>query len=126
MYSHDYDTTYDPAMPVVEIQVESLEEPGNIIAMVAIVDSGSDTSFLPEKYLKRIGAERVRKARVRDIQNLSMIVDIYMVKIRIGDFEFFGVRVVGDKQDQVIIGRNILNEVIVTLNGLANIVEFQQ
>lgn len=39
-----------------------------------------------------------------------------------GSYEFFGVRVAGDKQGQTILGRNVLNETIVTLNGLANVV----
>ncbi|MEW5988680.1 MAG: retroviral-like aspartic protease family protein [Chloroflexota bacterium] len=120
MYSHDYNSNYHPPMPVVEIWVSSLENPGEGVALTALVDSGSDTTFIPITHLQTLKAERVRKARVRGIRGGSYSVDMYMVKIVIGPYELFGVRAVGDKQGEVILGRNVLNELIVTLNGLAH------
>ena len=46
-----------------------------------------------------------------------------MIKIEIGPYEFFGTRVIGDEQNRTILGRNVLNQLLVTLNGLANTLE---
>ena len=46
MYSHYYDSSYDPAMPVVGIEVLNLDDLSKNIKLTAIVDSGSDGSFV--------------------------------------------------------------------------------
>lgn len=125
-YSHEYDPTYHPAMPVVEIQVISLEDPTQTASLVAIVDSGADITFVPVQVLRRLSVESLRRVSVKGIDGLSYTVDMYLVKLIIGSYEFFGVRVVGDEQNQTILGRNVLNELVVTLNGLAHVVEVSQ
>jgi hypothetical protein len=46
--------------------------------------------------------------------------------VQIGSYSLFA-RVVGDEiNSEIIIGRDILNQFIVTLNGLASIVEISQ
>ena len=45
-YTHDYDAGYNPAMPVVEIQLRrSASQPP--IYLQAIVDTGSDATMIP-------------------------------------------------------------------------------
>ncbi len=126
MYSHEYDRSYYPPMPVVEVQVSSFENPDRVVTMTAIVDSGSDGTFLPEKVLRELGAESVRKIWVSGIQEIRFRAQVYMVKVAIGPYEFFGTRAVGDVQGRAILGRNVLNQIIVNLNGLANTVEIAQ
>ncbi len=126
MYSRDYDSSYYPSMPVVEIQVASLEKPDEPVTLLALVDSGADATFIPENYLQTMQAKSIRKARVRGIRGGSYPVDMYLVQITIGAYKFFGVRVIGDEQGQAILGRNVLNEAVVTLDGLANIVQISQ
>jgi hypothetical protein len=46
VYTHDYDSDYNPAMPVVEIQLRrSANYPP--IHLQAIVDTGSDATMIP-------------------------------------------------------------------------------
>lgn len=126
MYSYEYDRAYHPPMPVVEIQISAIEKPGITITVEALVDSGSDGTFLPEKALKALGAMTVREGWVSGIQGIRYRAQIYMVKVDIGSYEFFGTRVIGDGQGRAILGRNVLNQLAVNLNGLANIVEISQ
>lgn len=129
MYSHYYaprkrgDSSYDPAMPVVGIEVLNLDDLSKNIKLTAIVDSGSDGSFIPERHLHALGIESVRKAQVRGVSGIAYSVDMYMVKLKVGPFELYGTRVVGDKQNEIIVGRNLINQLVVTLNGLAEVVE---
>lgn len=114
-------------MPVVQIQVSALEDlNNNQTTLEAIVDSGSDRTFLPERLLRHLGAESIREAWVSGIDGIRYPVEMYMVKVSIGPYEFFGTRVIGDKQGRAILGRDLLNQLIVTLNGLANSVEITQ
>lgn len=45
MYFHDYDTSYDPAIPVVEVAVSVLREQAGI-SLVALLDSGADATSI--------------------------------------------------------------------------------
>ena len=70
MYSHEYDRAYHPPMPVIEIKVSAIENPETIIMLEALVDSGSDGTFLPEEILKEMGAASVREGWVSGIQGI--------------------------------------------------------
>lgn len=126
MHSYEYNRNYHPPMPIVDIEISTFENPKSSITLEAIVDSGSDGTFLPEQTLKKLGAVSVRQGWVSGIQGIRYQAEIYMVKLTIGSYDFFGTRVIGDKQGRAIVGRNILNQLVVNLNGLANIVELSQ
>lgn len=126
MYSHDYDRAYYPPMPVVEVQVSSYENPDMLVTIDAIVDSGSDGTFLPAKLLRELGSESVRESWVSGIHGIRYRTLVYIVKLEIGPYEFFGTRAIGDVQGRAILGRNVLNQLVVNLNGLANIIEISQ
>lgn len=113
-------------MPVVEIQISALEKPDEQFTLEALIDSGSDGTFLPENVLRRLGSESVREAWVSGIGDIRYRAKMYITKVEIGPYEFWGARVVGDKQGRAILGRDILNQLVVTLNGLANTVDITQ
>ena len=61
---------------------------------------------------------------LRGITGMGYQVGVYEVTLEIGGFFLPKLQVVGDKQNQqMILGRNVLNDLIVTLNGLAGVVE---
>jgi hypothetical protein len=49
---------------------------------------------------------------------------MYLVHLRIGSIDLPGVRVVGQPKDaEIILGRNVLNRLSITLNGPAEVTE---
>lgn len=124
MISFEYDRSYAPPMPVAQIRVKNLEDPDKIVVLEAIIDSGADTTFIPLRVLQELGIRQpVREAFLHGIGGFSYPVNVYMLKIEIGPHEFFGTRVVGDEQNRTILGRNVINQLLVTLNGLAHTLE---
>jgi predicted aspartyl protease len=125
-YSHDYDSSYlsGPALPVIELQVKQVGSKDSSSVLSAIVDSGADGTIFPLRALQQAGAERVGQAGMRWGSHRSQVYDVYLATIQIGPYEIYGVRILADKQNsQGVLGRNVLNQFIVTLNGLANLVE---
>ncbi|NKQ34507.1 MAG: hypothetical protein HF973_02705 [Chloroflexi bacterium] len=121
MISFEYDRSYAPPMPVARIRIRSLENPDKSVVLDAIIDSGADTTFIPVRTLQELGIRKpVREAFLYGIGGFSYSVNVYMIKIEIGPHEFFGTRVVGDEQNRAILGRNVINQLLLTLNGLAN------
>ena len=61
---------------------------------------------------------------MRGVSGVGMPVELFLVALEIGSITIKGVRVIGDRHNnEFIIGRNVLNQLIVTLNGLAGEVD---
>ena len=123
VYTYEYDTIYNPAMPMVEIEIgRAMENPS--LALTALVDSGADATIIPIKHLQEIRARRSRKMWMRGTAGGRISVNLYRVSLQLGPFAQAHLEVVGGTQDsEVIIGRDVLNDLKVTLNGPAYSVE---
>lgn len=121
--SFDYDSSHIPSMPVAEISISYA--PGlSELRLTAIVDSGADSTIIPLSYLEQVGARKIESVWLRSTTSHRIEVDLFVVSLRIGRQVQREVEVVGDTEYQeVILGRNVLNHYIVTLNGLAGVVE---
>ena len=124
IYSRDYNVAYSPAMPVVEVTLQNIETGMQGEKLTAIVDSGADSCILPVKYLDAIGSKSIRKTQMVGVARIGIPVELHLVILHLGPITVYGVEAVADKQNgEAIIGRNVLNQLVVTLNGLAGITE---
>jgi len=123
VYTYEYDNGYNPAMPVVDIVVGRAMD--NVsLAMKALVDSGADATIIPLNSLQEIRARRSRKMWMRGTAGGRVLVDLNQISLQLGPFAQTLLEVVGSTQnDEVIVGRDVLNHLTVTLNGPANSVE---
>ncbi|MCX6044961.1 MAG: hypothetical protein NT075_07595 [Chloroflexi bacterium] len=120
MFTYEYDFTYaGPALPIIDITVLSLRNNSSIMRR-ALVDSGADATILTLRDLNYLKARKVDTMQMRGISGFSQSVDIYTVSLQIGFFKLPKVYAVADRQNgETIVGRDVLNQFIVTLNGLA-------
>jgi hypothetical protein len=80
--------------------------------------------MIPVRALREVGAHRSRKAIMRGITGVGMLVDLYTVVVQLGPYRQGFVEVVGViDNEEAIIGRDVLNHLAVTLNGPALMVE---
>lgn len=62
---HNYDTSYTPPAPILELY-PSVPECGTTIGPLAgIIDTGADGTSIPTRYVKQLGATPVDDAWVR-------------------------------------------------------------
>ena len=127
LLTFDYDTTYPgPALPKVDVSFRGLAK-GQEVRAQALVDSGADGTMIPLSILEDVDARRVDRMRMTGASGRSQTVDIYEVGVRIGSFNVPKIYAVANPFNQeVLLGRDVLNQFVVTLNGLANIVEISQ
>lgn len=122
--SFDYDTHYPgPAFPIAVFTLIS-RETAQEQQVTGYIDSGADGTLIPTRILRQIGARVVDEGWARTVSGQRYVVRLYAVNIKIGSHTIYGLDVVANEQTkEVIIGRDVLNQLIVTLNGLAEITE---
>jgi predicted aspartyl protease len=120
VYSYDYDSSYIPAMPIVELQIGRPEaEPA--FDLLAIIDTGADATIIPVAILEQIGARKIGKTWMRGTTGNRIRVQLYAIAIAVGPHTQAWLEVVGDTlSDEVILGRDILNHLTTILNGPAH------
>jgi predicted aspartyl protease len=117
-YLAHYSTNYQPAMPVLEIAL-SLSKADTPIMVEALVDSGADATLIPQRYLRRLGAKPIEERWLRGVTGWREQVRLYTLFINIGGQEMY-IRVVGlANSHELILGRDVLNQFIITLDGLS-------
>jgi hypothetical protein len=123
----DYANDKFPPAPVLDIQLSAPEESPQTEIISALVDTGSDFTLVPWRWLLQLDAPASRPAFVRGLWSTRREVTLYLVDIHCGDFVLPGVEVIGVQADQgafegeeVVLGRNVLNLFILLLEGPAH------
>jgi predicted aspartyl protease len=121
VYSRIYDSQkYDPAAPVIDIAVSRVTSGDSEISLHVLVDSGADVTVLPIDILESVGARYLDVKQMRGITGHVLAVDIYLVTLRIGSHVLPGVEAAAMREGaEAILGRDVLNQLEVRLNGPA-------
>ncbi len=122
-----YDTSYQPAMPVCQVSLSVATTGIAVGPLPAILDTGADGTLVPVRYLKRIGARRAAEVYLRSQWGARRPVFLYLVDIQIGTLTLPGSYVVGDEQgNEIVVGRNVLNRLRLSLDGPAQMTEIAE
>ncbi|NIP41809.1 MAG: hypothetical protein GWN00_08000 [Aliifodinibius sp.] len=123
LLTFQYDENISPAVPVVEIELDGY---GNAapIRLTAIVDSGADCTMIPHDLLEAIDATYQDSMRMRGVVGDFQLVDRFLVRVTIGNYVIPAIYAISH-EDEALIGRDVLNELWVTLNGPAYVIEIQ-
>jgi predicted aspartyl protease len=122
-----YDESYEPAFPVITIEIDGYDPGRQRRTTTALVDSGADGTMLPANLLQTVNALYEDSVQMRGITGNVQLVDRYTVGVTIGEHHIPAMPVVAlPVENEAIIGRDILNYLSVTLNGPAYTVEIEQ
>ncbi len=120
-YSQIYDSdNYYPAMPVIKIGLISSGSGEQAVALVAVIDSGADATMLPIDALESADALHYQLRGMRGMTGQPITVDTYHIIIRVGPYTIPGIKAVAMRAgSEAILGRDVLNQLELTLNGPA-------
>lgn len=114
--SFQYSSDYSPPAPVARITLHAQ----HTVEVIALLDSGADATILPYGLLKRIGARFAQTNQMRGIAGKPVPVALYFVTVQIDNLNLPGIKAVASRSsNEAIIGRDVLNHLIVTLDGIA-------
>lgn len=118
----DYDGKRDPPAPVLPVRLATPDEEPSY-SLIALVDSGADTTVIPLEVATRLRLPRVGEVAVRGVGGARQRATIYMVMVEVAGFRG-PVEAIGLGQEGLI-GRDLLNRWVVTLRGPQQVMEVE-
>jgi hypothetical protein len=112
-----YDSDFSPPAPVLEITVYHPKMAGIETEVRAQLCPGSDISVLPESAADAIGLQRDGELEVESYDGLMARVPLCVVKLEVAGEMLPPMSVVVMPRSLAILGRDVLNYFILTLNG---------
>ncbi len=109
-----------PPAPILSVRFSVPRGPAQGDAMPALIDTGADFTLVPLARLLHIDAPESRYAYVRGLWSEQRQVTLYLVDMHLEVGLMAGVEVVGvedDEEQEIVLGRNVLNQLILLLDG---------
>jgi Retroviral aspartyl protease. len=112
-----YDTAYEPPAPVVQILLSNPVDPSQQMQVWGLVDTGADITAVPEMLVSRLQLIRQGEIQVGGFDGIFRLHSVFLVDIQIGQLHFDLVEVIAAATNELILGRNVLNQLDLRLNG---------
>lgn len=115
-----YDTSYDPAVPVAEIGIGPSDGSPARLVISALLDTGADGTAIPLDLLRKADGRYVQRRTMRGVTGDVRVVNQYLLAVHLNGQPIYGIRAVAAQTGAaVIIGRDVLNQLVVTREGPA-------
>lgn len=116
----NYSFAFEPASPVVEADLHlPWTEASSVISHSFQVDSGADLTGVPTTLLRDLGARAVDVLPTFDFNQQPADLPVFEVSITVAGRTFKLVKVVGIRGRIGFLGRDLLNQFLVNLDGPA-------
>jgi hypothetical protein len=113
----EYDRRFDPPAPVVQVTVRHIVQQRRRITAAALLDTGSDVTAIPVSLVQRLQVIPFSRLQLEDVNGKTRTVQTYAVHLTIGELTLPRLEVIQTGLDQVIVGRDVLNHLYVSLSG---------
>jgi len=112
-----YSTNFDPPAPIVELFI-SAPLSNAATSSIALVDSGADMTVIPDRIISQLKLRRVDSMPAFGFGKGVVEATVYAATLRVeGILKPRIYRVLSWNQDYVLLGRDLLNQLIAVLNG---------
>jgi predicted aspartyl protease len=115
---YKYNKQIIPPAPLVNLTVRNPEAPDIFVPAPALIDTGADYSVITREIFEKLAPLRVGQVYVESFSGEGEVHRLYSVNIEIHDWTFSQVAVLVNSSDYVILGRDILNNFDMRLNGM--------
>ncbi len=114
--STKYNAQYSPPIPILQVSFASETRAKGPLS--AIVDTGADTTIIPESLALELNATPLNPAQIRTQWGEVHPVTIYLLDLHVNEVVLPGIVAAGDPQgSEIILGRNVLNRLALFLDG---------
>jgi hypothetical protein len=112
-----YDRSFHPPAPVAEVAIAHPVTGTVIESLRGKLDSGADVTVIPERLVSQLSLSPRGLLWVRSYDGTYSQRPAYYVQFVIEGHELSAIRCLAADRDQVLVGRNVLNRFVITLDG---------
>jgi predicted aspartyl protease len=112
-----YDTSTQPPAPFIEFDVVSPQDSTQQRPAQGLLDTGAEVSVLPVEILTALQIPKASSMSVESWDGSPTPVTTYIVTLGIADAHLDSIEVVAAQMPYAVLGRDVLNHFILTLNG---------
>jgi predicted aspartyl protease len=109
-----YDQRLDPPAPVVPVRVVGRVGEGAVM-LPMLVDTGADATLVPAQIVHRLGLPAVDVVAISGVDGLKQRATVHLAWVELAELRVEA-RIIAFA-DEAILGRDVLNQRIVTLDG---------
>ncbi len=112
-----FDKNFSPPAPVAEVIVTHPVSSVNSGLLPGKLDTGADLTVIPEGLISQLALKARAQIWARGFDGTFSRRPVYYVRFTIEGFELPIVRCIAAERQNVLVGRNVLNRFILTLDG---------
>jgi hypothetical protein len=112
-----YDYNFNPPAPVAEVTVVHIVTGASSASLSGKLDSGADVAVIPEKLVAQLSLTPKGYIWTRGYDGAYSRRAVYYVRLIVEGFNLPTVRCIVADRANVLLGRNVLNHFIITLDG---------
>ncbi len=117
--SYPYNTKSVHPFPILPVTVYQLEGATATSTLPALLDTGADITLVPLEQLQTIQSDEIYTAYLRMHWGTPRPVAVHLVDLDIDGHRLPAIEVIADDHDdRVLLGRNVLNKLILLLDGV--------
>ncbi len=112
-----YDLTQSPPAPMLRVTIAQVTNPRRRETLPALLDTGSDMTAIPRRFVAKFQLYSVGRLSFEDVQSETAMFYTYAVRLTIASLRIPRLKVILTGLDFVVVGRDVLNQLYVLLNG---------
>ena len=112
-----YDRSFTPPAPVTDVSISHPVADVTSGPLRGKLDSGADITVIPERLINQLGLSPRASVWARSYDGAYSQRAVYYVLFSIEGHELPAVRCLGADRTDVLVGRNVLNRFVITLDG---------
>lgn len=109
-----YDASLDPPAPVIPVRI-SAPVGEDAVVLPMLIDTGADCTLVPMALVRRLGLPEVDVIGITGVGGARQRATLHAASVELGERRLLA-RVVAFA-DEAILGRDVLNQIVATLDG---------
>ncbi|MEW6482173.1 MAG: hypothetical protein AB1397_04145 [bacterium] len=123
---YDYSKAYSPPAPVIDVVISN-PLTGKEVTCKGIIDPGAQMTVIPKKILELLNPiEVVSRVNIQSFDGCISATNIYSINLCIAKIVIKGISVICYEENTALLGRDILNQFVITLDGKRGILEIKE
>lgn len=116
---------FDPPAPILTIYLSPPLVKEDFKEIQGQIDTGADFTCVPEEFAKELHLRSIGYVNAKDFHHRSVRLKTYLAKLHIPSIFKDTIRVIGTNDQVALIGRDVLNQLHIELDGVNQILRIK-